>query len=298
MTYGHRVTDSVCAVVVTYFPDDDLASRLERVASQVAHVIVVDNGTATDPPRSLRDFFTRFSSELILNGDNLGIAAALNRGVARARDRGFRLALLLDQDTVALDSMSATLCGALYEHPAANEVAVVGSNYVESANGLRLIPENETLGRWVERTVVITSGSLMSIPIFERLGGFREDLFIDEVDTEYCLRARRRGFHVIITTAVTMQHTIGAAHDERRFLWRTVRPVNYSPTRWYYIARNTVVIAREHVGVEPRWVIANAYGHLKWLAKAILYEPGRLTKVSRAVRGVWDGIRERMGPAR
>ncbi len=36
----------VCAVVVTYHPDDDFPARLSRIVPQVAATFIVDNGSS------------------------------------------------------------------------------------------------------------------------------------------------------------------------------------------------------------------------------------------------------------
>ena len=46
--------------------------------------------------------------------------------------------------------------------------------------------------------VAITSGSLMPVEIFDRCGWFEEDLIIDRVDDEYCLRVRSMGYTIAL----------------------------------------------------------------------------------------------------
>lgn len=41
-----------------------------------------------------------------------------------------------------------------------------------------------------ERKTLITSGMLIPLSLFGKIGMFREDYFIDSVDHEFCLRAR------------------------------------------------------------------------------------------------------------
>jgi rhamnosyltransferase len=287
--------ESICAVVVTFHPDAALASRLSRIAREVAHVVVVDNGSDETVLAMLRALASRGGVDVILNERNRGIATALNQGIERARALGFASVLLLDQDSVVQPGIAAALCQAVNSHPDPDAVAVVGSNYIEASDGRRLIPATVS-ARWVRRPTAITSGSLLSIEAFERVGSFRDELFIDEVDHEFCLRALARGYDVIIATEIVMEHAMGDARVERRFLWRTVRPMNYSPARWYFITRNSIVVAREHWRSQPAWVGRNLWGHVKWLAKAVLYEPGRLTKLRFVMRGLRDGVIGKLGP--
>lgn len=61
-----------------------------------------------------------------------------------------------------------------------------------------------------------------------------ETLFIDYVDTEWCLRMHAHGYNVYITPNVVMKHEIGDAHIQ---LLGVVVPV-HSPWRRYYRVRN------------------------------------------------------------
>src|SRR5713101_1964670 len=98
------VSQSVCAVIVTYHPDPDLRDRLQRVTKQVSQIVIVDNGSPGSCIEQIRNPADKQTIHLILNTSNEGLASALNAGVRWAASRGYRWVLTLDQDTVvALD---------------------------------------------------------------------------------------------------------------------------------------------------------------------------------------------------
>jgi glycosyltransferase involved in cell wall biosynthesis len=79
------MADRVCAVVITYFPDAGFPERLEKIAAQVSRVIVVDNGTTGQSGMNLEKALGATERvSCIRNGENLGVAAALNQGIRRA----------------------------------------------------------------------------------------------------------------------------------------------------------------------------------------------------------------------
>jgi rhamnosyltransferase len=45
--------------------------------------------------------------------------------------------------------------------------------------------------------MVMTSGCLTNLAIWDESGGFSDELFIDEVDHDYCLNVRRHGYRVV-----------------------------------------------------------------------------------------------------
>jgi rhamnosyltransferase len=74
--------NSVCAVVVTFHPRSSDIENMRIVRGQVQELVVIDNGSSQPELEKLRSVKCEESFELIENGENLGIAAALNVGVS------------------------------------------------------------------------------------------------------------------------------------------------------------------------------------------------------------------------
>ena len=287
------ISRAVCAVIVTYYPDLGLVDRIERVAKQVAQIVIVDNGSSEAHIEQIRKIANRCPLYLILNASNVGIARALNAGAQWAASQGYRWILTLDQDTLVssdmIDSMGEAFRGCQFP----DRLAVIGSNYRDKVTGRVL---SEVLGSKsssdAEITTVLTSGSLISIDAFEVIGGFRDEFFIDCVDHEYCLNARAHGFHVVLTSKPVMEHGIGHT-TEHRLLWKKVATSNHSPVRQYFITRNTLIMAQDYIRDEPRWVLRYLWAWLKSIVRMCLFEEERIAKMKQIVRGFHDGVLKR-----
>src|SRR5690349_13866574 len=96
---------NILAIVVTYHPDDSFPERFEVLKGQVGGLLVVDNDSGPAAVSMLREAAERLDMHLILNSENLGVAKALNIGIARAIAGRYEWALLFDQDTVPGDEM-------------------------------------------------------------------------------------------------------------------------------------------------------------------------------------------------
>jgi len=289
----------VCAVWVTYHPDGDVAARVRRVVPQVGATVLVDNGSSDAELGALRDLALGASVTLVRNSENLGIARALNIGVERARAQGYPFALLLDQDTLADEDMVDQLSAALAAHPTAGRVAAVGSRFRDptgrSNEPIRLGPRSD---QWEEVESVITSGCLLSVRAYASVGPFRDDFFIDHVDTEYCLRAWAAGYRVIETLRPLMSHTVGSPTSHTVCgspTWTT----NHSPDRRYYIARNNTVLLREYgkPGRGP-WVWKSLVRCLRLCRRIAFFERDKSSKIFAVWQGWSDAVRGRMGPRR
>lgn len=289
----------VCAVIVTHHPDDGFPPRVARIARQVGASIIVDNGSRDETLSMLRSLAAAPSITLVPNHDNLGVARALNVGVQRAAELGFRSVLLFDQDSVAGDELVASLLEIRESIAPAERIAVVGSGYDEPwqrapapAAGL---PGGD---RWDEVESVITSGSLLRIAAYADVGPFRDAFFIDYVDTEFCLRARARGYRIIKAKRALMAHAIGAP-TQHQTLWIKKWTTNHSADRRYYIARNDTVLLREYGGYRgPGWALKSLQRRLRTCKRVLLYERQKAAKVAAILGGWWDGVHGRLGPRR
>jgi rhamnosyltransferase len=294
--FSPPIAQKICAVIVTYFPDLELSKRIERVVAQVPQAVIVDNGSSPSCIEQLNSIANTFSVHLILNPCNMGLASALNAGVRWAATCGFQWALTLDQDTTVAPDMIETLTALVDCYSDPERLAVVGSNYRDKVNGALFREAVGTTNGFPGREMpsVLTSGSLVSIDVFQVLGGFREDFFIDCVDHEYCLHARALGFHVVLTAKPVMEHGIGHLTGHR-LLWRRVNTSNHSPERRYFTIRNMLILTREYIRKEPRWILYSLWGLTKSVILIWLFEKDRIPKLKYILRGLVDGALGRTG---
>ncbi len=281
----------VCAVVVTFNPDSDLSSQIERVIKQVHQVVIVDNGSKESCLSLLRQIAGKPGVHLILNPVNEGIARGLNQGATWASGKGYGWVLTLDQDTIVAEDIMKSFAEVYRTSSSDAELAVIGSNFINSRNGRPFYDFTDpggSLGKEVK--TVITSGSLVSLRVFHLIGGFREEFFIDGVDLEYCLRARTHGFRVMIVCRPLMVHSIGHL-SEHRLWWKKTGTTNHSPWRYYFMARNTMILAREYARREPGWVLSTLWSRTKSLLLMTLFEKECIRKIGYSVLGGFDGAR-------
>jgi rhamnosyltransferase len=170
---------------------------------------------------------------------------------------------------------------------------VVGGNYFDPQNNATKVANGE-VGDFLEQKTVITSGSLVDVRLANAIGGFREDYFIDQVDHEFCLRARAHGYKVVISHKPVMTHSVGRLGGVR-LPFLGVLP-NHPPLRKYYIARNTVVTLATYWRSEPEWCLRRLVRLLLGLAEMAILEEHGFNRVRAFAGGVMDGLRRRMGP--
>ena len=288
---------SVAAVVVTFHPEPDFAARLASLLPQVGAIIVVDNGSCPADLPVGDDPTLAGRVEIITNGENCGIGAALNQGLHRAKERGFSWALTLDHDSSPLPNLVAAGARAFHAHPEPERLAAIGASVVDAERVVSQDRNPAPAAAYRRMAAVITSGTLQSIPAWERLGGFREDYFIDCVDTEFCLRARSRGLEIIQATEPALGHRIGVP-TRKWVLGRWMIPTNHSPLRRYYVTRNRISFWRKYARSDGRFVAEDMRQSVREWVGIAFAESDRPAKLRAILAGFRDAVLGRYGPRR
>lgn len=290
-----RGASGVCAVVVAYFPDDGFQDRLQLILPQVDALVVVDNSPG-DAGRSSTQIPWDDNGQihLVENRDNLGIAKALNQGLEHALQLNCRWLLTLDQDSRCQPDMVQTLLQVASSCKA--RPTVIGGNYFDAKRGRHEVTSDGS-GECLEQKTVITSGCMVEASFAQAIGGFREDYFIDQVDHEFCLRARRHGRTVVISRKPVMDHSVGGHSGPKVPLRGSMLP-DHSPLRKYYITRNSIVTARAYWVSEPAWCLARMARLFLGFPGMFLLEQDKFRKAKAFAVGLVDGLKNRMGPCR
>jgi rhamnosyltransferase len=297
--------DAIVAIIPVYKPDPDRLSRvLAAAAPQVARIVVVDNGGHL--PAEVGP--TSGAPEIIRMPHNVGVAAALNAGVQHVGASGVAAFLFLDQDSVPAPDMVRRLVeawGQLASH--GEKVAACGPSHREPGSSVRhgfvqgrgfgfrqmLPPEDEPV---VACDFLITSGQLVPRTAIEEVGLMDEPLFIDHVDTEWCFRARSKGYRCFGVRDAVMEHELGTRRKRTWWgRWRQV-PV-HAPFRYYFIARNSMALRRRDYmpAIWRRHDLVRLAG--LFLHNGFSAPEGRAVRAA-FQRGLADGLRGRWLEAR
>lgn len=298
----------VGAVVVTYHPDTDATARLvQALAPQVDTLVVVDNGSPEADVAALRACVALVGGHMVELGENKGIARAQNLGADWVRAQGARLVLLSDQDSLPAPDMVERLVDGLVRaaRQDGRPVAAVGPVTVDERNlgapllfsdhrwGPRRAHVPDDAGALVEATFLIASGCLVDTQALDVIGPMNEAWFIDHIDLEWGLRARRAGYAQYGVVGAGLAHSLG---DRTQRIPGRERDVHiHSPVRNYYMARNTVLLVRS--GLLPRrWRLGYAAWITKYTVFYVLAVAPRARRARCLVRGLVDGSRGRTGP--
>lgn len=244
---------SISSIVITYNPNIDvLKNQLYQLSNQCDKTIIVDNNSSNI--KQIKEIISAINYsviQLIPLDENLGLGAAQNIGIKISRAKNFDFSILFDDDSCISNNFISEL---ISEHKRIKDkhgdISAIGPSFWDPDSDIfypsciyygpfiRRI-NHSTNNPPIESTFIIASGCLFDNSIFDMVGLMNEDLFIDYVDVEWCLRARSLGFKCYTSNKVTMAHSVG--DSRRKILGRTISV--HSPLRRYYLTRNCIKIS-------------------------------------------------------
>ena len=293
----------VACVVVTFEIGRDVLPVLEAILPQVDRLFVVDNGSGEETQEALRKIESAHPErvEMIWNGENLGIAAALNFGIRRAIAGGYEWILALDHDSVASPDMVANLFRT-HAEVADQNPGILSPTHIDASTGRKY--KYPVFGKFFFRHVTptdrplscsfcISSGCLIPKRVFESAGLFKEEYFVYAVDTEFCRRVLRHGYSIFVSEKATLVHREGGGRklDLGIFQFRTP---DWSARSLYYIFRNVVHDMRNNPVFSWR-VHEGLFLARAALSLLLANPPDRKARWAAVHRGINDGIKERLG---
>lgn len=282
--------ESIAAVIVTYHPKIELEDSINAISCCVQSIYVVDNGSTTGL-EILARLEKREKVKVARLGYNLGIATALNHGVKVALESGANWILTLDQDTFLPSSSVQKMLDAYAVHPRKDKIGIIAPTHFDKESGYQNRYLRGLKGPHTTRQIVMSSGNLIKRSTFEKVPYYDDDLFIDYVDHDFCLKVKRVGLETIIAKEAQMAHSEG---NIKRHIYGPISffSHNYNPERQYYRARNRIILYRRHFG---SWIWQDQEFAIKNLLKVLLVEQDAWKKVKAIWQGTIDGFLGRMG---
>ena len=231
--------------IVTYQPDkqrlhENILSALTN--QEAGHVFIVDNHSSnlSDIQQLVADYPR---TVLIENDENKGIARALNQIAECAEKQGYEWFVTLDQDSV----MPKRSMDEYVPYTQDDDIGIICPSVVDRNMGAEYNPSHQ------ETDVIhqcITAGNLVRLEAWKKAGGFSEELFIDGVDFDFCLKIEKAGYKILRVNRIKLLQEVGHGKKIPLPFHHQMSVLHHSPTRLYYIARNYLYIGKKH---HQRW---------------------------------------------
>jgi rhamnosyltransferase len=287
---------NICSVVVLFKPKNNFLNYLKQQTKNFKMVIIVNNS-----PEISTELFQLERVKIINNSKNLGLAAALNIGVNKAIASGYEMVALFDQDTFIKDDFSkkmllnysllknykniALFAPMYFDLNTREENKHINFKYL---NLIRTKADKSKLYHLPD--YVITSGSIISTTAYRKIGPFNNELFIDFIDIEWCLRARKKMFKIIAFNNIIINHNLG---DYSKKIFNKSYPI-HSPIRMYYYFRNSIYLYKKNY-VPLNWKIIDMSRLAFRVIFYLIFVKNRKNYFKKILKGIYHGFINKMG---
>lgn len=277
----------IAAITVLYNPDEEVFENIKTYIDAVDVVYAIDNSESDNSK-----MFSQEKIKYLPNHKNLGVAKALNMGAKLATEYGCDWMLTMDQDSrfsdngvermkefiSFLDGGGCTPC--LFGMTREN-VGIVVPFHDTPIN-----PITNPRGFCFE-DIVMTSGNMVSLAAYNKIGGYNEDYFIDALDFDFSLNLRNHGFDIIRLNYITLTHGLGNPIF-KTFLGKKMYSLNHSYIRRYYIVRNRKYFYDAYKDTFPAFCEAEKRRTSREAIKILLLEKQKFKKLLYMYRGYKD----------
>jgi len=283
-----QLDEKVSGVVVLYNPEADVQLNILSYLPYLDTLYIVDNSDIKDVSL-VANLKSVSKVKYIDNHGNLGIAKALNIAAGLAIKSQMKWLLTMDQDSRFEKEAVAIMLDYL---------KLVETSTIGIISPLHIIPgqgRSDTKDHSPRRLVSIaTSGNLLNLEAYQDCGPFLNELFIDTVDHEYCLRLNSNGYKIIQLPKARLLHHLGDLKRERVCgIGTTVTHHNY--LRRYYITRNRLYVSHLYRHQYPKWRRKQIMTIWRDLFKIVFAEQDKLRKLRSVFRGVIDYYKGSLG---
>lgn len=285
--------NDIIAIIVTFNIGDKFSRCYNSIKGQVGRIIIVDNGSDKETIDYLNKIENEDDNIIIYNKENLGIATALNIGVKKAIEIGATWVITLDNDSKATPKMIENMVNQ-YNNLSNDEKEKIVSlfpEYIEEAFNEEI--KNEKIGYDFVLTE-ITSGNLIKTSIYEEIGFYREDFFVDYVDIEFSLRLAKYEYKQIKVKNSFLLHNLGDS-TKKSFLGKDLIMTNHSPLRRYYLTRNSLYVWKEYISNFKVFVIKDIAYFFYKLILILFFEDLKKQKIKMMYKGTLDFIKNKKG---
>lgn len=278
------------AIVVVYnFDARTLLMNIESYIHEIDHLYIIDN---SDVNCILPDSFDAYGDKCtyICLGYNKGIAYALNYGCTMALNDNYSWVFTFDQDSKIEQGYISAMLLWISQHE------VVDIAIVAPIVNLQFHCTIETsINEFSFVDSVLASGNLVNLSAYSAVNGFKDELFIDWVDIDFCYRLRLRNYRIVILKNCILSHQLGNTKEYRLAGKHLFYSTNHTPIRYYYKSRNALLLAKDYWNCWPLKSMGFLKSVLTDYFKILFCESNVCQKVSFIHKGIYDAFRGRTG---
>ncbi|MDI3321653.1 glycosyltransferase [Pinibacter soli] len=283
----------LAGVVILYNPDTDVVDNIRSYAPVLEKLWIIDNSEKSH--EALVDLQSLPTDvEVLSDGVNRGIGNRINLALKASLQHGFKWLLTMDQDSNFSAANLEAYVAKLNEHAEQDsDIGQIGVQYKRDGQQ----PDENVVCEPV--TLLITSGTFVNVQIAFKVGLMDEDLFIDEVDSDFSYKIALKGFKSLLCKGIYMTHSLGQNIAARSIInWKKTDRFLHVPIRLYYMTRNYLIMRKRYKQYFPADFKKKDVDILHVFKNNLLYNKNKWISLCMIVRGYIDYRRNYVGKLR
>ena len=224
------MSEDVFSVIVTYNFDEKIIKNIEAIVEESTWLLIIDNSTSDESIQLLEIIKNKYPQiEIIKNKVNEGLPKSYNKAIRIAQDNKAQYFVTFDQDTLINSGTIKEL------------IRLMGVYSLDSIGPSLNKCEDGANAEISYPKFIISSCNVTRTYVFEKVQ-FDEDLFIDDVDLDFCLALEKNNYKFGKARNVCVAHEIGEKYRGRF----GISFFAHTPFRYYYIFKNYYVLKKKY----------------------------------------------------
>jgi rhamnosyltransferase len=280
----------LAGAIIIYNPDDDLVDNILTYIDGIEKLYIFNNSPIDNIslPESIKSKML-----YVHTGENKGIAERLNEAIQMAKLDKYEYLLTMDQDSSFNPKELFDYKLKIEKYPLKDEVAMYGiAHNVKELNTAKPNNNNNNNNNNNDNNKLITSGSIINLGALNKELEFDENLFIDNVDIDFCFTAWRHNLKTILFNDLLLNHKMGEIRKIITPLFQRHDRIVHTPSRLYYIVRYYLYIRKKHPKFKKHFTLLIISNEIK---NGILYGGNPFLYMKFIFKGYTDFLRGKMG---
>lgn len=242
--------DKYNIIIVNYNSGKNLLNCLLSLQNQTNDLqlktVIVDNNSQDDSLIVIKQKYPYL--KIILNNNNLGFAKANNIAIKYCLEKGADYIYLINPDTISQSGSISSLLKTIKTHKNigivspvlkvrkdGKELYDIGAGFNKILGRTKHIHQNNKLNGDIEQELVSGCAMLIKKEVFKKINYFDEQFFLYFEDSDFCLRAKKAGFKIMIAAKALVDHKISSSFEEKS--WKKI----------YYLAQSNILFIKKNV---------------------------------------------------
>ncbi len=217
--------DNIALIVPVYNLKPNEYDNLSRIVGLFSLSIIVDDSKTYDT--SIKEALENQGCIYLSNDSEQGLSRTVNRGIDYALSKEIGWVLILNQNSVIDGTIIEIYLKYIKTHNT-EKIAILSPVYNYDRHRRQAGVGYKTV-RYTDMT-----GSLINCEVYRNIGGYDSRFFIDGLDVEWCLRAKKCGYKIIRCNEAVINHHPGETRELNILGISVLKYGWHNASRYYY----------------------------------------------------------------